>query len=287
MDGDKVRRWIYQYYYYLDKRSPLRPFVSHPQSRSEDCATDAVSFTLSVQRISHLRYIPQHLVSLSHCYILNKSDTNQFRSGERLLQRTFLIPVLMFYSRLEMASTSQAELATPIQSETASPSKSETMTSVQVIHIPANGSPLLNPKLAITQLDHQGLNGNLRNETQERLQRVPNLEKYIEQGLFEWDHRGLFELDVPKNRVPEGSKGWEGCYIMYKCNTSESKLPFNRHFVGSLDARVFGDAFLFKLNGPECDQSGKATLHDLGSEFLERMNTGGFAIEILSTMSKI
>lgn len=186
-----------------------------------------------------------------------------------------------------MTSTSQAELATPIQPETASPSKSKTPPSVQVIHIPANGSPLFDPKLGTTQLDHQGLNGNLRKETQQRLEQIPNLETYIEQGLFDWDHRGLFELDVPKNRVPEGSKGWDGCYIMYKCNTSESKLPFNRHFVGSRDARVFGDAFLFKLNGPECDQSGKATFHDLGAEFLESLKIGGFAIEILSTMSKI
>ena len=186
-----------------------------------------------------------------------------------------------------MSSTSQAELATPIQPEIASPSEPDSTTSVQVIHFPANGSPLLDPKLRTTQLDDRGLNGNVRKETQQRLDKVPNLQKYKDQGLFDWDHRGLFELNVPKSLVPEGSKGWDGCYIMYKCNTSDSKLPFNRHVVGIRDARAFGDAFLFKLNGPECDQSGKATLHDLGSEFLESLKVGGFASEILITMSKI
>ena len=186
-----------------------------------------------------------------------------------------------------MASTRPAELAIPFQSKTASPSKPETTPSVQVIHIPADGSPILNPRLATIKLGHKDLDGIFTKETQQRLEVVPNLKKYIERGDFAWNHRGLFELDVPKNRVPEESKGWDGCYLMYKCITSDSRLPFNRHFVGSLEARAFGDAFLFKLNGPECDRSGKATLQDLGPEFLESVRVGGFAIEILSTMSKI
>lgn len=185
------------------------------------------------------------------------------------------------------ASTSQAESASPTQLKIAFPSGSQTTASVQVIHIPANGSPILNPTLAIIKLDHQNLNGIFSKETQQRLEKVPNLEKYTEQGVFDWDHHGLFELDLPKSRVPEGLTGWDGCYLMYKCDTSESKLPFNRHFVGSPDAHVFGDAFLFKLNGPECDQSGKATLQNLGPDFLESVRVGGFAYEILSTMSKI
>lgn len=185
-----------------------------------------------------------------------------------------------------MSSTSQAESANPIHPEVAFPSEPDSTTSVQVIHFPVNASPLL-ATLGITQLNDQGLHGNLRKETRQRLEKVPNLEKYIDRGLFNWDHRGLFELDIPKNRVPEGSKGWAGCYIMYKCNTSDSDLSFNRYFVGSANARVFGDAFLFKLKGPEFDQSGKARLHNLGSEFLETLKVGGLAIEILSTMSKM
>lgn len=186
-----------------------------------------------------------------------------------------------------MASTSQAGTAVSTQSKIASTSGSHSTISVQVIHIPANGSPNLNPKLPTIQLERQGLISNLRTETRQRLDKVPDLKKYIEQGSFDWDHCGLFELDVPKNRVPQGSKGWDGCYLMYKCNTSESQLHFNRYFVGSRYAHVFGDAFLFKLNGPECDRSGKTTFQDLGPDFLESVRVGGFAFEILSTMSKI
>ena len=193
----------------------------------------------------------------------------------------------MLRSLLDMASASDAESATPTQPNKASTSKSEGMTSVQVIHIPTNGYPLHDPVIITVQLDHQAFDDNLSKETRQRLERVPDLKEYIDQGLFDWEHRGLFELDVPKNCVPKGSKGWEGCWLMYKCNTADSKLPFNRHFVGSRDARVFGDAFLFKLNGPERDHSGKATFQNLGSEFLESVKAGGFAIEILSTMSKI
>lgn len=91
---------------------------------------------------------------------------------------------------------------------------------------------------------------------------------------------------LPKNRVPEVNAGWEGCYIVYKCASSDTQLPFNRSFVGIEQARVFGDAFLFKLKGPEYDEGGKATLQDLGSKFLQSAKEKGFAWEILSSLSK-
>ena len=70
---------------------------------------------------------------------------------------------------------------------------------------------------------------------------------------------------------------------MYKCGYSDSGLSFNRYFVGNFNAHVFGDAFLFKINGPECDQAGEATFEKLGPEFLKSLEDGTFAVEILST----
>lgn len=120
-----------------------------------------------------------------------------------------------------MASTSQAESAIHIHPIKTFPQRSETTTSVQVIHIPANGSPILNPKFTTLKAGHQDLHGIFSKETQQRLELVPNLKKYGDQGDFAWDHRGLFELDIPKDRVLEGSKGLDGCYLMYKCITPE------------------------------------------------------------------
>lgn len=175
-------------------------------------------------------------------------------------------------------------MTSPTEPKTASTGESKKTTSVRVIHIPTNG-PISPVELSTIHLDHKSLNGYLRKETQSRLEQVPDVKGYVEQGVFDWDRRGLFDMVIPKERVPEGS-GWEGCYIVYKCDSSDSVLPFNRTFVGIRDARIFGDAFLFRLNGPECDQSGKATFRDLGPEFVQSAKDGGFAIQILDSMSK-
>ena len=192
----------------------------------------------------------------------------------------------MLCSQLEMASTSQ-ETASAEQ-PTTSPLKGSTKTtSIHVIHIPANSDPPSDPTLPAVERDEEDPHGNLSQETKSRLKKVPDLKDYCDKGLFNWDHRGLYQLVVPASLVPEGFKGWEGCYLMYKCGDSVPGLGFNRYFVGNRDAHVFGDAFLFKINGPECDQSGEATFAKLGPEFLKSLREGSFAIEILSTLSKV
>ena len=185
-----------------------------------------------------------------------------------------------------MASTSQ-DTASAKQPNIDSSQGSKKTTSIQVIHIPANGYSLSDPTLFAVESDEKVPTSNLSQETIDRLKLVPDLKDYCDKGLFNWDHRGLFQLVVPESRVPEGFKGWDGCYLMYKCGDSDSGLPFNRWFVGYHDAHVYGDAFLFKINGPECDQSGEATFEMLGPKFLKSLGEGTFALEILSTLSKM
>ena len=185
-----------------------------------------------------------------------------------------------------MASTSQ-ETAFAEQPTTSPLEESKKTTSIQVIHIPANGDPPSDPTLFAVERDGEGLDNNLSQETKSRLKQVPNLKEYCDKGVFNWDHRGLYQLVVPESRVPKEFKGWEGCYLMYKCGYPDSDLPFNRYFVGNLNRHVYGDAFLFKINGPECDQSGEATFEKLGPEFLESLREGTFAVEILSPLSGV
>ena len=159
--------------------------------------------------------------------------------------------------------------------------------SIHVIHVPANGNSPSDPTLFAVELNGEFPHNNLSQETKSRLKQVPDLKDYCDKGVFNWEHRGLYQLAVPESLVPEGFKGWEGCYLMYKCGDPVPGLYFNRYFVGNRDAHVFGDAFLFKINGPECDQSGEATFAELGPEFLKSLREGTFAIEILSTLSKV
>ena len=185
-----------------------------------------------------------------------------------------------------MASTSQdtasAEQPTP------SPLKGSTKTtSIHVIHIPAIGDSPSDPTLLAVERDEENTRGNLSQEIKSRLKQVPDLKDYCEKGLIDWDRRGLYQLVVPESHVPEGFKGWEGCYLMYKCGDPVPGLYFNRYFVGKNGPHVYGDAFLFKIKGPECDQAGEATFEKLGPEFLKSLREGTFAIEILSTLSKV
>lgn len=186
-----------------------------------------------------------------------------------------------------MASTGQ-ETASAEQPTASLLEESTETKSIHVIHIPANGDPPSNPTLFAVERDEEDpRHNNLSQETNSRLKQVPDLNDYCDKGYFDWHHRGLYQLAVPENLVPEGFKGWEGCYLMYKCSDKVPGLHFNRYFVGNRHAHVFGDAFLFKINGPECDQAGEATFEELGSGFLESLREGTFAIEILSTLSKV
>ncbi|KAM0800327.1 hypothetical protein BDR22DRAFT_821809 [Usnea florida] len=189
-------------------------------------------------------------------------------------------------SQPEMASTSQ-ETASAKQPTTPPLEESKKTTYIPVIHIPANGDSPSDPDLIAIERVEKEPHNNL-DQAKSRLKHVPDLNYYCGKGLFNWDHRGLYELAIPEKLVPEGFGGWEGCYLMYKCGDSDSGLPFNRYFVGNSDIRVgvYGDAFLFKINGPECDQSGEATFAKLGSEFLKSLREGTFATEILGTLSK-
>ena len=195
----------------------------------------------------------------------------------------------MLYSQAEMASTSQ-ETASAKQ-PTASPLQGSTKTkSIHVIHIPANGESPSDPTLFAVELNGEFPHNNLSQEFKSRLKQVPDISDYCDNKRFNWDHRGLYQLAVPESLVPEGFKGWEGCYLMYKCGDPVPGLPelyFNRYFVGLRHAHVFGDAFLFKINGPECDQAGEATFAELGPEFLKSLRDWTFATEIVSTLSQV
>ena len=192
----------------------------------------------------------------------------------------------MLYSQPEMASTSQ-ETASAEQLTTSPIEGSKKTTSIQIIHIHANGDSPSNPTLFAVERNEEDPHSNLSQEIKSRLKQIPNLSDYCAKSLFNWQHRGLYQLAVPAKLVPEGFKGWEGCYLMYKCGYPDSGLAFNRYFIGNKDPHVYGDAFLFKINEPECDQAGEATFAKLGPEFLESLRKGTFAIEILSTLSKV
>ena len=192
----------------------------------------------------------------------------------------------MLYSQPEMVSTSQ-ETASAKQPTTSPLDGSKKMTSIQVIHIPANGDSPSDPVLFAVERVEENPHNNLSQETKSRLKQVPDLKYYCDKGVFNWEHRGLYQLVVPASLVPEVFKGWEGCYLMYKCGYSGSGLDFNRYFVGNYNAHVYGDAFLFKINGPDCDQAGETTFENLGPEFLKSLREWTFACEILSTLSKV
>ena len=194
----------------------------------------------------------------------------------------------MLYSQPEMASTSQ-ETASAKQPTTSPLKESKKTTYIPVIHIPANGDSPSDPDLLAVERVEEEPDNNLEQDIKSRLKHVPDLKYYCDKGLFNWDHRGLYQIVITESYVQEGFKGWEGCYLMYKCGDLDSGLPFNRYLVGIRDTRVrvYGDAFLFKINGPECDQSGEATFAKLGSEFLKSLREWTFATEILSTLAKV
>ena len=81
-------------------------------------------------------------------------------------------------------------------------------------------------------------------------------------AVFRWDHRKLVDMLLDDEEL---SKKKRARYFMYKCTDSEVGLPTNQTFKKLKCPRIYGDAFIFKLEEPEFSESGRARYAKMGS----------------------
>ena len=81
-------------------------------------------------------------------------------------------------------------------------------------------------------------------------------------AVFRWDHRKLVDRVFGDQEL---SKKKRGRYFMYKCTNPEAGLPTNQTFSKLPCPRIYGDAFIFKLEEPEFSKWGRARYAKMGS----------------------
>ena len=139
---------------------------------------------------------------------------------------------------------------------------------VEVLCIPADGSELKIRRHKTTEYDDSN-SKNVATATKElerRLGHVPDLNvprlciqdpnKKKPRYTFNLQSRCLYYRDDSPR--PTVRKGWEGEYYLYKCvERTELRLPKNKYFRHFENARVFGNAFVFRVKLVEEFDDGK------------------------------
>ena len=119
---------------------------------------------------------------------------------------------------------------------------------VEVLRIPADKSPItLETTDTITHHYNSGHTLGVKTVSlEESLGHVPNLERFS--GRINPSHRCLFNRDISATAAPRKMNRWMEEYYIYKCiEETTAKLPENKYFKKDQNARVYGDAFIFRV----------------------------------------
>ena len=117
---------------------------------------------------------------------------------------------------------------------------------VQVLRIPADGSAPYVKTVRAGPYNYRDCKASTA--TTEKMEFnlgcVPDLKGFGE--YFDLRYRNLFDRNLDVNNPDPSHCG--GTYYIYKCiDGAEAKLPRNRYFRDLKDVRVYGDAFVFKV----------------------------------------
>lgn len=159
------------------------------------------------------------------------------------------------------------EASSPIasQPETSVPEKVEVLRipidhsspsrlNVSTVEIPSGSS------LKPGTLESRKLNPETR-KLEEQLKHIPN--RMETKGVnFRWDRRVLVDKILDDEKISEEKKGR---YFMYRCTDADLGLPQNETFTRLKCPRIYGDAFIFRQEGPGFSESGRARFAEMGS----------------------
>lgn len=144
-------------------------------------------------------------------------------------------------------------------------------TKIEVLRIPADRSCTSKAEVSTIEIpEGPTLNpgtlesANLNPETlklEGQLKHIPCIMDF-KGAVFRWDHRKLVDMLLDDEEL---SKKKRARYFMYKCTDSEVGLPTNQTFKKLKCPRIYGDAFIFKLEEPEFSESGRARYAKMGS----------------------
>lgn len=106
-------------------------------------------------------------------------------------------------------------------------------------------------------------------ELEQELGDVPG-ESYFQDKAINWRHRILVDRYFYDDWLPMKHRGR---YFMYKCIDPRLGLPENENFIRLKDARVYGDAFVFRLEEPGFGESGRVRYGKMESDLHQQAIT--------------
>lgn len=115
-----------------------------------------------------------------------------------------------------------------------------------------------------------------------RLGRLPDLWNNTSKS-FEWQHRSLIKIPAAE---ADPKFGYD--YYMYKCKNSQVGLEANKYFAPCRGPRIYGDAFVFRVNAGCIDghtQAAEYVNMDLG--FVKELQGMGPAMSIVARLAEL
>lgn len=158
---------------------------------------------------------------------------------------------------------------------------------VQVLRIRADGSaPYVETVRAGTDIyrDHKAITATTE-ELESDLGCLPDLTRFGK--YFSLRYRDLFDRNLDVNNPDPSHFG--GRYYIYKCiDGAKAKLPKNKHFLDLKDARVYGDAFVFKVEwvGEPVDGLNQPCFGEMVQFERNLKHHGDFEREMLARMAE-
>ena len=155
---------------------------------------------------------------------------------------------------------------------------------VQVLRIPADGST---PYLVIVDTCTSGYKDKAITANTEKLELILGcvLDLARFRNHINLHHRGLFDRNLDVNNLKPSP--YEGEYYIYKCiEGAKCKLTQNQSFRDLKDARVYGDAFVFKVEWVD-EVIGRLSQPVYGEmvQFERSLKNGGSEQKLLNSMA--
>lgn len=147
---------------------------------------------------------------------------------------------------------------------------------VKVLQILCDGSHMKLISVPLLVISPEIVESNHSDGLESHLRHVPKL---CNKGAmsFEWHSRSLDTMSAAQL-----GPNWKEDYFMYKCNDSKAGLKANAFFARVHGARVYGDAFVFRMEPDTYDGfTGRAEYVDMDHGFAKQ--TG--AMELLDNLA--
>ena len=157
---------------------------------------------------------------------------------------------------------------------------------VKVLCIPAEKSPITLETLNTTT--HQYSSEHTLDvktvSLEENLGHVPDLEPF--RHYIDISRRCLFNRDISVTAAPREMDSWKEEYYIYKCiEEATLEVPENKHFKKECNARVYGDAFIFRVLQAESSDGQRKTIFGDMKGFAKSVDRGGWALYYMNEMA--